>query len=131
LLAPHRGASLRTLEPNALRSSEVAMWAQLITMRLKPGKDDDELVAVMDLLRSAEQPGSGLLRSTTMRDQQDPTRAYTVVVFDSEESARTREQDPRREQVLQAVREKLGDLLDGAPEFVDLDVVTESVSPEA
>jgi quinol monooxygenase YgiN len=128
LLARYRGASLRTLEPNALRSSEVAMWAQLITMRLKPGKDDDELVAVMDLLRSAEQPGSGLLRSTTMRDQQDPTRAYTVVVFDSEESARTREQDPRREQVLQAVREKLGDLLDGAPEFVDLDVVTESVS---
>jgi quinol monooxygenase YgiN len=128
LLARYRGASLRTLEPNALRSSEVAMWAQLITMRLKPGKDDDELVAVMDLLRSAEQPGSGLLRSTTMRDQQDPTRAYTVVVFDSEESARTREQDPRREQVLQAVREKLGELLDGAPEFVDLDVVTESVS---
>jgi quinol monooxygenase YgiN len=128
LLARYRGASLRTLEPNALRSSEVAMWAQLITMRLKPGKDDDELVAVMDLLRSAEQPGSGLLRSTTMRDQQDPTRAYTVVVFDSEESARTREQDPRREQVLQAVRQKLGELLDGAPEFVDLDVVTESVS---
>jgi quinol monooxygenase YgiN len=103
------------------------MWAQLITMRLKPGKDDDELVAVMDLLRSAEQPGSGLLRSTTMRDQQDPTRAYTVVVFDSEESARAREQDPRREQALQAVRQKLGELLDGAPEFVDLDVVTESV----
>ena len=45
------------------------MWAQLITMRLKPGKDDDELVAVMDLLRSAEQPGSGLLRSTTMRSK--------------------------------------------------------------
>jgi quinol monooxygenase YgiN len=127
LLARYRGASLRTLEPKARRSSEVAMWAQLITMRLKPGKDDDELVAVMDLLRSAEQPGSGLLRSTTMRDQQDPTRAYTVVVFDSEESARTREQDPRREQVLQAVRQKLGELLDGAPEFVDLDVVTESV----
>jgi hypothetical protein len=128
LLARYRGASLRTLEPNALRSSEVAMWAQLITMRLKPGKDDDELVAVMDLLRSAEQPGSGLLRSTTMRDQQDPARAYTIVVFDSQESARAREQDPRRERVLQVVRERLGELLDGAPEFVDLDVVTESVS---
>jgi hypothetical protein len=105
------------------------MWAQLIKMRLKPGKDDDELVAVMDLLRSAEQPGSGLIRSTTMRDQQDPTWAYTVVVFDSEESARAREQDPRREQALEAVRQKLADLVDGPPEFVDLNVVTESTAP--
>jgi hypothetical protein len=104
------------------------MWAQLIKMRLKPGKDDDELVAVMDLLRSAEQPGSGLLRSTTMRDQQDPSWAYTIVVFDSEESARAREQDPRREHALQEVREKMGELFEGAPEFVDLNVVTESAS---
>lgn len=102
------------------------MWAQLIKMRLKPGKDDDDLVAVMDLLKSAEQPGSGLLRSTTMRDQQDPSWAYTLVVFDSEESARAREQDPRREQLLQGVREKMGELFDGPPEFVDLSVVTES-----
>jgi quinol monooxygenase YgiN len=105
--------------------TEVAMWAQIITMRLKPGKGD-ELAAVMDLLKSAEQAGSGLLRSTTMRDQQDPHLVYTMVVFDSEESARAREQDPRREQALQAVRELMGQIFEGPPEFINLDVVTES-----
>jgi quinol monooxygenase YgiN len=101
------------------------MWAQIIKMRLKPGKDD-ELAVVMDLLKSAEQADSGLLRSTTMRDQQDPSSVYTMVVFDSEESARAREQDPRREQGLQAAREMMGQIFDGPPEFIDLDVVTES-----
>ena len=100
------------------------MWAQIIKMRLKPGKDD-ELAVVMDLLKSAEQAGSGLLRSTTMRDQQDPSSVYTMVVFDSEESARAREQDPRREQALHAVREMMGQIFDGPPEFINLDVVTE------
>ena len=38
------------------------MWAQLISMRLKPGKDD-ELPKVFDQLRATEQEGSGLLRS--------------------------------------------------------------------
>lgn len=101
------------------------MWAQVIKMRLKPGKDDD-LTAVIDQLKAAEQPGSGLLRSTTMRDQHDPSWVYTMVVFDSEESARAREQDPRREQVLQSVRQMMGEIFDGPPEFIDLDVVTES-----
>lgn len=100
------------------------MWAQIIRMRLKPGMDD-ELDVVMDLLKSAEQPGSGLLRSTTMRDQKDPSSVFTMVVFDSEESARAREQDPRREQALQAVREKMGQVFDGPPEFIDLEVVSE------
>lgn len=102
------------------------MWAQIIKTRLKPGKDD-ELASVLDLLQSAEQPGSGLLRSTTMRDQQDPSMVYTMVVFDSEESARAREQDPRREQALQAVRELMGQIFDGPPEFIDLEIVAESV----
>lgn len=102
------------------------MWAQIIKMRLKPGQDD-ELALLMDHLKSAEQPGSGLLRSTTMRDQKDPSSVYTMVVFDSEESARAREEDPRREQALQSVREMMGRMFDGPPEFVDLDVVTESI----
>jgi quinol monooxygenase YgiN len=101
------------------------MWAQIIKMRLKPGKDDD-LAALVDQLRSAEQEGSGLLRSTTMRDQHDPSWVYTMVVFDSEASARAREQDPRRAQALQSVREMMGQIFDGPPEFIDLDVVTES-----
>jgi len=103
------------------------MWAQIIKMRLKPGKDE-ELAVLMDQLKSAEQADSGLLRSTTMRDQQDPSSIYTMVVFDSEESARAREQDPRREQGLQSARETMAQIFDGPPEFIDLDVVTESTS---
>ena len=45
------------------------MWAQLIQMRLKPGEDTAEMI---ELIRSAEQPGSGLVRSIFMRDQADP-----------------------------------------------------------
>jgi len=58
------------------------MWAQLITARLKPGKEGD-LPRMVEQLRAVEQPGSGLLRSTTMQDQSDPSRAYMLVVFES------------------------------------------------
>lgn len=101
------------------------MWAQIIKMRLKPGKDA-ELTVLMDQLKSAEQAGSGLLRSTTMRDQHDPSAIYTMVMFDSEESARGRERDPRREEALRSVRETMAEIFDGSPEFIDLAVVTES-----
>jgi quinol monooxygenase YgiN len=101
------------------------MWAQIIKMRLKPGMDD-QLPVMLDELKSAEQAGSGLLRTTTMRDQRDPSSVYTMVVFDSEQSARAREQDPRREQALHSVRETMARIFDGPPEFIDLDVVAES-----
>ena len=58
------------------------MWAQLMKMRLQPGKD---LAVAAAQLRAAEQPGSGLVRETFMRDQEDPAQAYTLVVFVSEE----------------------------------------------
>lgn len=103
------------------------MWAQIIKMRLKPGHED-ELLGVMEQLAAAEQADSGLLRTTTMRDQHDPSWVYTMVVFDSEESARAREQDPRRQQALQAVRETMAQVFEGAPEFLDLNVVSESGS---
>ena len=77
------------------------MWAQLITMRLKPGKDTAELD---NQLRAAEQPGSGLVRTFMMHDQKDSSQGYTLVVFESEEQARAREQDPRRQEALQAAR---------------------------
>ena len=70
------------------------MWAQLIKMRLKPDKDTTE---VNNQLRAAEQPGSGLVRTLMMHDQKDPSQVYTLVVFDSEEKARAREQDPCRQ----------------------------------
>jgi quinol monooxygenase YgiN len=103
------------------------MWAQLITTRLKPGRED-ELPGLVEQLRAVEQPGSGLLRSTAMQDQNDPSRVYMLVVFESEEAARARESDPRREEGLQAARATMMEIFDGAPEFVDLTVVGE-VSP--
>jgi heme-degrading monooxygenase HmoA len=100
------------------------MWAQLISMRLKPGGEAG-LSKVMEQLRALEQPDSGLLRTTTMRDQKDPDRVFTMVVFDSEEAARARESDPRREEGLQAVRATMAEVFEGAPEFVDLAVIDE------
>jgi hypothetical protein len=77
------------------------MWAQLIKMRLKPGNDTAELDKQ---IRAAEQPGSGLVRTLVMHDQKDPSQVYALVVFDSEAKARAREQDPRRQEGLQAAR---------------------------
>jgi len=98
------------------------MWAQLITMRLKPDKNTAE---VNDQIRAAEQPGSGLVRTLVTHDQKDPSQVYTLVVFDSEEKARAREQDPRRQERLQAARAMMADIFDGPPEFTDLTVAEE------
>ncbi|HEY5171855.1 MAG TPA: antibiotic biosynthesis monooxygenase [Acidimicrobiia bacterium] len=103
------------------------MWAQLITTRLKPGREGD-LPRLVEQLRATEQPGSGLVRSTAMQDQNDPNRVFMLVVFESEEKARARENDPRRQELMQAARATMSEIFDGAPEFVDLTVVDE-VSP--
>jgi len=58
-----------------------------------------------------------------MRSQADPSLVYVLVVFDSEEKARAREQDPRRQQGLERIRAARGDVLDGPPEFFDLNVL--------
>ena len=100
------------------------MWAQLITTRLKPGKEE-ELPRLVEQLRAVEQSDSGLLRSTAMRDQNDPNRVYMMVVFESQEKARARENDPRRQEGLQTARATMAEIFDGAPEFVDLAVVDE------
>jgi quinol monooxygenase YgiN len=101
------------------------MWAQIIKTRVKPGSEADVAV-LMDQLKAAEQADSGLIRSTTMRDQKDPDSLYIMVVFNSEESGRAREQDPRREPGLANARETMGRIFEGVPEFVDLDVVLET-----
>jgi quinol monooxygenase YgiN len=102
------------------------MWAQLITTRLKPGKEG-ELPRLYEQLRATEQPGTGLVRSMAMQDQKDPSRAYMLVVFESEEKARARESDPRREEGLKVARATMAEIFDGPPEFVDLVVVEETV----
>ena len=108
--------------PQRPANGESAMWGQLITTRLKPGREDD-LAGLIEQLRAAEQPDSGLLRSTAMRDQNDPSRVYMLVLFESEEKARARENDPRRDEWLQAARATMAEIFDGPPEFVDLTVV--------
>ena len=100
------------------------MWAQLITTRLRPGKEQG-LPKLIEQLEASEQPGSGLLRSTVMKDQQDPSRVFIVVVFESEVQARARESDARRQEDLKAARETMAEIFDGPPEFVDLTVVNE------
>jgi quinol monooxygenase YgiN len=102
------------------------MWAQLISARLKPGKEQ-ELPKLFDQLKATEQPGSGLLRSMAFQDQKDPSRFFTLVIFDSEETARAREQDPRRQEGLAAARVTMAEVFDGAPEFVDLTVINDFV----
>jgi hypothetical protein len=93
------------------------MWAQLIKMQLKPGSGTAELTKE---IRAAEQPRSGLVRSLFMHDQADPSCVYTLVVFESEEKARAREQDPRRQEQLHNARQIMTDIFDGPPEFTDL-----------
>jgi heme-degrading monooxygenase HmoA len=100
------------------------MWAQLQKVSTKPEREAD-MFEVFEQLRGIEQADSGLVRTTVMRSQADPTVMYVLVVFDSEEKARAREQDPRRQEGLERIRAAMGDLLDGPPEFVDLDVVLE------
>jgi quinol monooxygenase YgiN len=100
------------------------MWAQLIKVRLKPGNEDG-VERLYQQLMAAEQPDSGLVRSTAMRDQKDPSLAYVLVVFESEEQARARERDPRRQEALAGVRATMAEIFDGPPEFTDLLVVSE------
>jgi quinol monooxygenase YgiN len=98
------------------------MWAQLQKVSTKPDREV-ELLDVFEQLRAIEQPDSGLLRTMVMRSQVDPSLVYVLVVFDSEEKAREREQDSRRQQGLERIRAAMGDLLEGPPEFFDLNVL--------
>jgi len=98
------------------------MWAQLIRTQLKPGADT---AGLQEKLRAAEQPGSGLLRTFVMHDQLDPSQIYALVVFESEEKARAREQDPRRLEALREVSAQMAEIYSGPPEFTDLIVSDE------
>jgi hypothetical protein len=62
-----------------------------------------------------------------MQDQKDPSRVYMLVVFESEEKARERENDPRREAGMKDARATMAAIFAGAPEFVDLAVIDEVI----
>ena len=100
------------------------MWAQMITTRLKPGREGN-LAKLAEALQTSEQPDSGLVRSTMMRDDSDASRLCLLVVFESQEKARARENDERRLEPLGKVRTLMGEIFDGPPEFADLTVVEE------
>ena len=102
------------------------MWAQLSAVRVNEGEIDADRRA-MEQLRSFEQPDSGLLRTIVMQDQKDSGRVLVLVVFESEEKARAREADPRRQEGIQALRASLAEVLQAAPEYTDLNVIAELV----
>lgn len=98
------------------------MWAQLITLSVKVGSDED-VSRLLAHLRSIEQPDSGWIRTTAMRDQADPNRVLMLAVFESEERARARENDPRRAEGLATLREMMSEIVVGPPQFNDLEVI--------
>jgi hypothetical protein len=53
---------------------------------------------------------------------------FTLVVFESEEQARARESDPRRQEGLQAVRSAMSEVFEGGAEFVDLTVIDDTTT---
>ena len=102
------------------------MWAQLNAVRVKEGMLD-VVVEAMEQLRDFEQPDSGLLRTIVMQDQKDPAHLLVLVLFESEEKARAREADPRRQEGVLALRASLAEVIEAAPEFTDLSVIADLV----
>lgn len=100
------------------------MWAQLIKTGLKAGKEG-ELERLHQQFQAAEQPGSGLVWGATMLDQNDPSTVYMMIVCESEEKARAREKDPRREKGLGEASATMAEIFEGPVEFLDLNVVAE------
>jgi heme-degrading monooxygenase HmoA len=93
------------------------MWAQLIKSRAKPGKEEE----IRNLPQEFEAQGDTMpfRQIFTCANQQDPSEYYTFIVFESEEAARQNEGSAE-----QAKRvERLQELYDGQPEFVDLNVL--------
>ena len=100
------------------------MWAQLIKMTVDPNHEPD-LGTVLDQLRNSEKPGSGHVRTFAMRDQKNPDDVYTLVIFEDEEKARQREQDESRQADLAPIRELMGQVFSGPPEFTDLTMISD------
>ena len=98
------------------------MWAQMQRVSTNPDKEA-QLLEIFESLRAIEQDDAGLLQTLVIRSQADPTEVFVLVVFESEEKARERDKDPRRQEPLQRIRASMGDVLNGPPEFFDCDVV--------
>lgn len=77
------------------------MWAQLVVMRVKPGKDGD-VPRLYELLEAAEQPGSGLVRTTGAATRRIRV-ASTTSCSSRVRRRHGREQDPRRQESVAGV----------------------------
>jgi heme-degrading monooxygenase HmoA len=98
------------------------MFGQVMVMDVKADRVGD-LPRIMDLLAEAEQPDSGWLRTVVLHERADAHRVFTVVVFESEEKARARESDPRRQEKLGEAQALLREILTAPPQFHDCDVL--------
>jgi heme-degrading monooxygenase HmoA len=98
------------------------MWAQMQRVSTNP-ESEAEVLEIFEQLLAIEQEDSGLLQTLVMRSQTDPTEVFVVVVFESEEKARARDKDPRRQEALERIRGAMGEVLNGPPEFFDCDVL--------
>ncbi len=94
------------------------MWAQIIKGRMKPGAEQ-VLAEVRDDIKAQIGQRPGLIHSFWMQNQQDPQEYYTVIIFESEAAARASEPDVNQNPAFQ----KLRAYAEGAPEYVDLNVI--------
>ena len=93
------------------------MWAQLTTMRLKPGNDMAELD---NQIWAAEQPGSRLVGTLVMHDQKAPCPGVRAGgVREPGASTRPRAGSAARKR-LHAAKAMMADIFDGPPQFTDL-----------
>ena len=95
------------------------MWAQLVKTRIKPGRETE----VEDLQRRLEdRDNPAWVRSMVFAKQENPREHYILVLFTSEELARHHEQHPEQHELIT----QLLDCHEEPPEFIDLDLVSET-----
>ena len=93
-------------------------FVQLIEMRTK---NIDEIQKLEEDWRAATEGKRTLQKALVGRDRNDPDRHFVIAFFDDYESAMVNSNLPET----QAFGEKQFALLDGPPQFTDLDVIDE------
>lgn len=96
------------------------MWAQLIKATIKPGRED-EVRQIYDEYDRQIDAGTGWVRSLSLVNRNNPREMYGLVMFESEDKAREYEQSGQQSEMTT----RLGDCMDGPPDFIDFDDVVE------
>src|SRR5579872_6858554 len=96
------------------------MWVQLVKARIKAGTEDELQQLYAEASRRTGRD-TGWVRSISLRSSKDPQQTYGLVIFESEAKAREYERSPEQAELTG----KLGQLMDGPPEFLDFDEVVE------